>query len=551
MTPDAIARPFRPLSGWDLLEMVEAGSAWVAASASEINALNVFPVPDGDTGTNMTLTLRATMEQALACPRDAGVGTVARAMAYGALMGARGNSGVILSQLFQGLAQALDGKEAATGSDIADALDQATRLAYKVVSNPVEGTILTVMKDVTAAALDAARQGGGVPDVLNVAATVARASVARTPDLLPILREAGVVDAGGQGLAVFLDGGMHFLRGERTPPPARELGVAAPARIPPAATRPGTVTYGYCIEFMLEGKGLDAEHIRRQVREFGDSTIVAGAEGLVKVHLHGSDPDAVLAFARGLGVVVQTKVENIDQQHREFSGRRSASESHPDVSGGQVGLVAVAPGSGLADVMRSLAAQVLTPDERSGKPSVQDLLRAIEMCPAETVVLLPNSGDILPAAEQAVKMAPKQVKVVPTRTVPQGIAALVAFSPEVSLDANCAAMTQAAGRVRSAAVTTASRAAHIGGRDIAAGQVIGLVDDELAAVEATPYAAARATIERMGVEAGRLLTLYYGAGAVRNDAEALARWALARFPGCETEVVMGGQPHYHYLISVE
>ncbi|MDO8531187.1 MAG: DAK2 domain-containing protein [Dehalococcoidia bacterium] len=551
MTPDAIARPFRTLSGWDLLEMVKAGSAWVAASASEINALNVFPVPDGDTGTNMTLTLRATTEQALACPQGASAGAVARAMAHGALMGARGNRGVILSQLFQGLAQALDGKEAATGSDIADALDQATRLAYKVVSNPVEGTILTVMKDVTAAALDAARQGGGVPDVLNVAATVARASVARTPDLLPILREAGVVDAGGQGLAVFLDGGMHFLRGERTPPPARELGVAAPRPSVEGATRPGTVTYGYCIEFMLEGKGLDTEHIRRQVREFGDSTIVAGAEGLVKVHLHGSDPDAVLAFARGLGVVVHTKVENIDQQHREFSGRRSASEAHPSVEGGQVGLVAVAPGRGLADVMRSLTAQVLTPDERSGKPSVQDLLRAIEMCHAETVVLLPNSGDILPAAEQAARMAPKQVKVVPTRTVPQGIAALVAFRAEVSLDANCAAMTRAAGRVRSAVVTTASRPAHIGGREVVAGQVIGLVDDELAAVEATPEAAARVTIERMGVEAGRLLTLYYGADATREDAEVLARWALARFPGCEAEVVMGGQPHYHYLISVE
>ncbi len=548
MTRESIVQPFRTLSGRDLTGMVEAAAAHVASSASEINALNVFPVPDGDTGTNMTLTLRATVEQARACPRDADAGAVARAMAHGALMGARGNSGVILSQLFQGLAQVLDGKDTATGSDIADALDRATGLAYKVVSKPVEGTILTVMKDATSTARDAARQGGGVPDVLAAVASTAHESVARTPDLLAVLREAGVVDAGGQGLAVFLDGAVGFLRGEKPAPLERRVEVAAPVHVPPPS-RPGTVTYGYCIEFIVKGEGLDTEHIRRQVQAFGDSTIVAAADGLVKVHLHGNHPEAVLDFARGLGVVLHTKIENIDQQHREFVQR--VSEAHPDVSGDQIGLVAVAPGRGLADVMRSLRAQALVPDERSGKPSVQDILSAIETCPAQQVVLLPNSSDILPAAEQAARMARKQVRVVPTRTVPQGIAALVAFNADAALDANCAAMTQAAGRVRSAAVTTASRAARIGGRKIAAGQVIGLVDGELAAVEATPDAAARATIERMGVEAGRLLTLYYGAGAARNDAEALARWALARFPDCETEVVMGGQPHYHYLISVE
>ena len=546
MTPESAAQSFRTLSGRDLVGIVEAGAARVAASASAINALNVFPVPDGDTGTNMTLTLRATVKQALSCPPDAGVGAVARAMAYGALMGARGNSGVILSQLFQGLAQSLEGKDSATGSDIADALERTTRLAYKVVSKPVEGTILTVMKELSSTALDAARRGGGVLDVLGVATSTAHESVARTPDLLAVLREAGVVDAGGEGLAVFLDGVVGFLRGEKPVPLESRAEVAAPAHVP-LPSQPGTVTYGYCIEFILEGKGLDTEHIRRQVQAFGDSTIVAAADGLVKVHLHGNDPQAVLDFARGLGAVVHTKVENIDAQHREFALR--AAEARPAAD--QIGLVSVAPGRGLADVMRSLRAQVLVPSEISGKPSVQDILRVIETCPAQQVVLLPNSGDVLPAAEQAARVTSKRVRVLPTRTAPQGIAALVAFSPDAALDAACAAMTQAAGRVRSAAVTTASRAARIGDREIAAGQVIGLVEDELAAVEATLEAAARGTIERMGVEAGRLLTLYYGAGATRDDAEALARWALSRFPGCETEVVAGGQPHYHYLISVE
>lgn len=280
----------------------------------------------------------------------------------------------------------------------------------------------------------------------------------------------------------------------------------------------------------------------------GESVIVAGDEAAVKVHLHTPEPDAALSYASRLGTVVHTKVENIDAQHREFAQRPDRLARLPSV---QVGAVAVAPGSGFAEVVRSLGAMALLPAGPSGKPSVQDILQAVQDCPAESVLLLPNSGDILAAAEQAVRLAAKRVLVVPTRTVPQGMTALVAFRPDASLEANAAVMAQAAAQVQSAQVTTASRPARVNGRSIAPGQAIGLLEGDLVAVGASREAAVQQVLEKMAIEPGRLVTFYYGGDASKEETEILAHWAQERFPGCEVEVVMGGQPHYHYVISVE
>jgi DAK2 domain fusion protein YloV len=536
--------------GRDLREMFAAATSWLERNADAINSINVYPVPDGDTGTNMYLTMRATMEEAFHTKSD-GAGDVAQAMARGALMGARGNSGVILSQILSGIADHLSEKERFSGSDFAEALEAATAKAYKAVNQPVEGTILTVMREGAAAAKRKARRvGSSLRSVLASTVEAASEAVSKTPSLLPVLREAGVVDAGGQGLYVMLEGALRYVRGDTGPPTtlaARDpeaSWLATTASLHESAESP----YGYCTEFLLRGKKLDSGAVLEKMLTLGDSVLVVGDESLLRVHVHTHDPGAAISYGTSLGSVTTVKIDNIQSQADEFVTR-----PRPEGEGftGLVSTVAVVSGLGLEQVLRSLGVTAIVRGGQTMNPSTEELLAAADACPSQEVVILPNNKNVVMAARQAAEHSAKAVRVVATTSVPQGVAALLALDVEAGLEENAAAMEAARRSVRTAEVTRAVRATISGGLRVRRGQAIALIDGELKVAEESLRSAVRAALDQMVTPESGLITLYYGADTTLDEAQALADDVAREHPSLEVELVAGGQPHYHYVVSAE
>jgi uncharacterized protein len=538
-------------SGDDLRGMFNAATAWLEQNAQAINSINVFPVPDGDTGTNMYLTMRATMEEAYGSGSEA-ANVVAGAMAKGALMGARGNSGVILSQILRGFADSLSEKERFNTLDFVDALDKAAVNADRAVTHPVEGTILTVMRAVAAAARErAAKVRGGLKNILAAAVDAAKDSVANTPSLLPALREAGVVDAGGQGLYVMLEGALRYLRGDLSS--LAPLAVQDPektwARATSALHDVGESAYGYCTEFLVGGEKLNAAAILERMLELGDSVLVVGDEALLRVHVHTGDPDAALAYGRSLGEVTQPKVDNISEQAEQFVAHVKDTGFEPDF--GVVGVVVVVSGDGLEQVFRSLGATAIVRGGKTMNPSINQILRAVDSCPQQEVIVLPNNKNVILAAEQAAKNSRKQVRVVHSVSVPQGMAALLALNPEQEADANVATMDASCHEVRTIEVTKAIRDTTVNGLRVHVGQDIALLDGTLAVAQDSPRAAIRESLARLVDDSSSLVTLYYGAQSTAEDAEALAGEIRSVYPSLQVDIVYGGQPHYSYIASLE
>ncbi len=534
-------------TGKNLREMFRSGTHLLQRNAATVNALNVFPVPDGDTGTNMLLTMRSALAEANLCP-DTDASAVARAMARGALMGARGNSGVILSQILRGLAQGLEGKKTFTPSDIAEALRQASIMADRAVSRPVEGTILTVIREASSAAQAAtSADTSGLEPVLKAVVEEARRSVAKTPQLLPVLKEAGVVDAGGQGLCFILEGLLCYLQGkdvpaEATPSPEIESPPATIARIETGEK------YGYCTEFLLRGRDLNLDEIRGHLGRMGEHVLVVGDPETAKVHIHTFDPGAVLSYAVSLGTLHKIKIDNMEEQHQEFIANQS--ESPPRVEG-NVSTVAVVTGQGLIEVFQSLGTTRIVPGGETMNPSVRELLDAVESVPTEDVILLPNNADTLPTARQVCDLTKKKVAVVPSKTVMQGVSALVAFNFESDLETNVRVMTEALGGVRTGQIATAVRSMQYKDLIVREGQIIGFVDGELTVAEDTIESALSRLLEKMDISNAEILTAYFGEDIDRATAEETFKPIRDQYPHLEVEVIFGGQPHYHYLISVE
>ena len=531
-------------SGRDLKSMFNAATRWLERSAPSINALNVFPVPDGDTGINMLLTMRAATEEASRSP-DGSAAAVAQAMARGSLMGARGNSGVILSQIFRGLAHGLDNKRTFSPHDFANALAESANFAYKGVTKPVEGTILTVIREAAAAAQ--AKSSSNNTDLLSVMETVveeAKASVARTPSLLPVLRQAGVVDAGGQGLYVVFEGALRYLRGEPAEAEPAETAPVAASII--AAQKPAEkAKYGYCTEFLLYGKALDPEAIREKLSTLGESVLAVGDEAMVRVHLHTFDPGIALSYAAALGTLQQVKVEDMDDQHQDFLAAKSQQPI------GNVSTIAVASGEGLIQVFYSVGATIVVAGGETMNPSVQELLQAVESAHSDKVVILPNNSNIAMAARQVPGLTKKKVEVVPTETIPQGIAALLVFNYEADLEANVAAMKAALSTVHSGEVTTAVRSMSLDGMTVKEGQAIAFLDGELVVADDSMPQVVHKLLDKVDVEQTGLVTIYYGANTEQAEAERVGESVREKYPALEVEVVAGGQPHYNYIISVE
>jgi DAK2 domain fusion protein YloV len=549
------AGPRSQCGGRELREMFCVATRWLEKNATTINALNVFPVPDGDTGTNMLLTMRSTMAEA-ANPPDNSAADIAQAMAKGALMGARGNSGVILSQIMKGFARGLGDRPSFGPAEMASALEQASAAAYEAISKPREGTMLTVIKDAAAAARTCmARDGHDLASLMATVVDEARKSVERTPELLAVLWEAGVVDAGGQGVLVILDGVLHYLRGEeaeveltpaqvtavREAPLARQPAFVA-ARAMPAEER----QFGYCTELIIKGSALDQAQVRRWVESQGDSVLVVGDSGTTKVHVHTRHPGSVIEFAISIGSVHDLKIQNMDDQHEEFVQLRRPPAPTSDVS-----IVAVVAGVGLEKVFRSLGTTFVVSGGQTMNPSCADLLEAIDAVPSDRVIVLPNNKNIIPTAKQAVTVARKQVKVLPTRSVPQGLAALVGFNCQADVDLNLKEMARAQERVRSIEITAAVRDARIGALQIRKGDFVGLIDGNIRVAGSDLDQTVLDCLRAVGPETAEIATLFHGDQVDAERAAALSRTVKEQFPALEVEVVPGGQPHYAYIISVE
>lgn len=525
-----------------------------------INDLNVFPVPDGDTGTNMHLTLEAASAEVNSLPGKASVDEVAQAAAHGSLMGARGNSGVILSQVLRGVAAGCRGQERIGPKQLAEALEEGARSAYRAVKRPVEGTILTVARDAAAKASQVVAEDGSSAEVLQAAAAEAWAAVDRSKEQLDVLRQAGVVDAGGFGLAVILSAMAEEMAGTKVPLPDQllvdgaSLAQDGPEPEPRHEVFDGEVPeggFGYCTEFILVGSGVDLDEVRgRLVSEpEDDSALVVGDKGLIHVHLHTKEPWSVLSRAAAMGHIERLKVEDMTGQHQDARRRTAAAKG--SVRRRALGVVAVAPGSGFQQLLLGLGAAVVVEGGQAMNPSTEDLLKGIDQAKAAQVVVLPNNPNLVLGAEQAARVSPHEVAVVPSRNLPQGIAALLAFDPEARLEVNRQRMQAVMGEVHAIEVTEAMRDSQFEGGEIARGDVIALLDGDLVASGKDLPKVVLEALGRLEDGSFEVVTLFRGSTSQVSDSEVLADQIRSRFPGVEVECHDGGQALYPYIISAE
>jgi uncharacterized protein len=556
-TPVRTQRPRRisVFDGQNLKKALLAGAAWLEVNREAINDLNVFPVPDGDTGSNMSATMQAAIRE-IVDSDDTSAATIAARVAHAALLGARGNSGVILSQILRGLAAGLDKKQTFSAPDLALALQEAQRLAYRAVLKPVEGTILTVVRETAEAAQMSAQRGDDLVTLVQEVVMAARQSVARTPDLLPTLKEAGVVDAGGQGLCTILEGIWHYVRGE-----VGATGVAASpvhTMSPEMGVKKGRVTideeFGYEVVFLLRGEKLDVEKIRQTITDMGGvSTVVAGDEKLLKVHTHTEQPGAILDYGVSLGSLLDINIENLQEQSLTYAAESEAEhavEQAQQVTQ-QIATVAVVAGPGFENVFRSIGLTAIVPGGQTMNPSTEELLKAVDAVGPEQVILLPNNSNVMLSARQVVGLTSKTIYIVPTETMPQGIAALLGFNFEADFESNCKAMTEAAKNIQTAEITTAVRTAQIDGVHVREGDYIGLVNGDLAIAGQDIDHVIHETLQRMHIERYEIVTLYFGEDVTQQQAEETARHIKEKYSHLEIEVVDGGQPLYAYILSAE
>ena len=551
--------------GDGLLRAFRAAVGNLEAHVDELNALNVYPVPDGDTGSNMFATVKAALDEAEGSAGQPAE-RIAAAISFGALMGARGNSGVITSQIFRGMAEGLGGKRRFNGLDLAHALTEGSKAAYAAVAKPVDGTILTVIRESADAAVIAAELSDDIEVVLTATVDAAEKSVARTPSLLAVLREAGVVDAGGQGLYRLFQGALlHVVAGapidvarERT---RGRAGVKASTLVAHADEG-----FGYETMFLLQPNGsgsLDVDAIRDHLESIGESVLVAGDSRALKVHVHNERPDLIVGYGLGIGTLSRISIENLDNQARDvretraaaFTGTTPTEPSERTTPAASevpaLGVVVVAAGDGLAAIFRDFGVAAIVQGGQSANPSTGELLEAIGAVRAREVIVLPNNPNVVLAARQVAAMADRPVVVVPTRNAGEGFAALLALDPGLDAAANAGPMGEAARAIQTLAVTEAVRDATIGGRKVKRGQTIALdPDDGLLAAGGDRDKVVLAAVAALspGFE---LLTLFYGDGADLAEAEAMARQIGAASSGVEVEVRHGGQPFYRYLITAE
>ena len=535
-------------TGADLRAALQLAATWLSANAERINALNVFPVPDGDTGTNMSMTLQEALDR-VRLAADAPVNQVAEGVARQALETARGNSGVILSQLLSGFSTALAEAAELTPVALASALTSASEAAYRGVSHPIEGTILTVAREAATAATAAAQSGSDLPDLLRHTLRAASAAVAATPSQLDVLRKAGVVDSGGEGYRVILEGAWMWSTGrtlelDRIGEPGRDRRALVQANSAEEST------FGFCTEFLLRDVDLPVDDVRKQMEALGESVLAVGNAEVMRVHVHTLRPGQALEFAVDHGTLAKVKVENMQHQHEAFVADQAGTPGADTQAASSIGVIAIAAGAGLVKVFKSLNARVVQGGQTMN-PSVQEILAAVNSSGYQELIILPNNSNVILTARQVVELTPHRVAVVPTETAPQGIGALLAFNFQADMQTNVEAMEQASHGVHTVEVTRSIRDAEVDGLQVKSGDMLGLYDGRIVATSGSPNEALVATLEHGSVEALEIVTIYFGAGASEADAHAVATRLREAHPGLEVEVVEGGQPHYPYVVSLE
>lgn len=549
----------RNLDGKAFAEMVLYGARHLSQNANVVDALNVFPVPDGDTGTNMNLSMTSGAKEVEQI--DTGnIGKVAASLAKGLLMGARGNSGVILSQLFRGFGKSIEQKSKIDAKEFAAAFQAGVDTAYKAVMKPVEGTILTVAKDAAKKAVDTAQTETDIIAVMEAVVREAEASLERTPELLPVLKEVGVVDSGGKGLLFVYEGFLASLKGEKLSekvalPSLDDLVSAEHHKNAQSHMNTEDIEFGYCTEFMVkldqDKKSFKEDAFRQDLSRFGDSLLVVSDENLAKVHIHAEYPGEVLTYAQKYGSLINMKIENMREQHSAILSQSKQEAVKAPAEKQPYGIVTVAMGEGIAELFKSIGATAVIEGGQTMNPSTEDIVQAIRDANADTVVILPNNSNIVMAANQAADVADQNVIVVPTKTVPQGMAALLAFNPAANAEENEANMLEATTHVKSGQITYAVRDTNIDGIDIKKGDFMGILNGKIVETAAEQLTAAKKLIAEMVDEDTEIVTIIKGEDASEEEAEELVSHISEAFEDVEVEIHDGKQPLYSYILAAE
>jgi DAK2 domain fusion protein YloV len=542
-----------------LRDLFLAGAANLEKNKAYIDSLNVFPVPDGDTGTNMSMTMQGAIKELRGMPDSVTVGQVMDAVSLGALKNARGNSGVILSQLFRGYQQICKGQDEISVAMLADAFEAGTNAAYKAVLRPKEGTILTVSRMISQACIAEVKRVRdlSLDSFIDTVLTVGQEALNNTPNLLPVLKEAGVVDSGGYGLLTVYRGFKAVISGEDIPETVEDnIEEEEPIEQDEGANLDNFSTedieFGYCTEFfivrLVDGfSDDDLERLRDHLVRVGDSVVVAAGDDFVKVHVHSNCPGKILQFAMRFGELDRIKIENMREQNRQLIEQKKRNEK-------EYGLIAVSAGQGIDDIFHNFSVDRIISGGQTMNPSIDTIVNAINQCNARNVFVLPNNSNIILAAQQAQNLCSCNVIVLPTKTIPQGIAAVMAFNPDLSLEENQTNMQDAVDEIVSGAVTYAIRETHYNGNDIKEGDIIGIVDNDIAAVASNVNDAVeqviRKMIEKRDID-DPIVNLYFGDAVEEEDAVALSEHLQEEFEEAEFIVARGGQPLYYYYLSVE
>jgi DAK2 domain fusion protein YloV len=542
----------KQINGQSMKRLVEAGMTWLRTNQQTVNALNVFPVPDGDTGTNMVLTMQSAWNEI----KDLGyrsISDMANAVSKGALMGARGNSGVILSQLWRGFARGVQGKDVMDGPTFAKAFAEARDTAYRGVVRPVEGTILTVAREVAEATEAGLKSTNDAIDILEIAVKAADAAVQKTPDLLPVLKQAGVVDSGGKGLFFVLEGMLRHVYGESLETPLMSVQPISNMQLHNAMedVEEGQ-DYEVVVDFM-PGNEFELQRFYGRLEEMGTSIQVGEGEGMYRMHIHVPlekryEP---IDYIMGIGTITKVAMENLLAQLDDIEKSKAARISFAPVEPGQIAVVVVSPGAGLSRIFASLGVAAVVEGGQTMNPSTQDILNSFENFPTDKVIILPNNKNIIMAANQAKEVTVKQVAVVPSRTVPQGLAAMLSLQPDGDLDSVAEKMTNAFSAVQTGEITVATRTVEIDGVNVQNGQVIALLDGKLVAAASTVEKGCFKLLEKAKADENELITLFYGQDMPHAEANRIADEIREKYSDQEIEVQEGGQPHYQFIISVE
>lgn len=544
------------ITGKVLRDAIISGANNISRQRQAVDELNVFPVPDGDTGTNMSMTIKNATAELKNASIGAGAGDIAKIAASAMLRGARGNSGVILSLIFRGLSKGLAGKETADAAALSAAFKLGVDAAYKSVMKPTEGTILTVAREGYENTASIAKENGDAADFLKAYITEAEKSLEKTPELLPALKKAGVVDAGGKGLIVILEGMYAVISGGEAITAEDEVKPVAPAAVAASGTSEEEIKFAYCTEFIINRTSQrDATALRAYLETIGDCVVVVDDEDIIKVHVHSNNPGKAIEEALKFGELTKVKIENMREQHNNIIKADKAAQKHrkqPVPPEKDIGFVAVAAGAGLEALFSDLGADYVVRGGQTMNPSTEDILEAIEQTPAHNVFVLPNNKNIIMAAEQAVSLADRNVCVLQSRTIPQGITAMMAFNPDADFAANRSEMTEALDRVASGQITYAVRDSEYDGHKIKQGEILAMDNGKIVFTEKDVTKALVKLTKRLVTSASSYITVIYGSDVTDEDAEAAYETLRGKISDdVEIVTVNGGQPVYYYIISVE